>query len=82
MKENLPVSYQFEGIVSAWRVFHLSRTHKISSPLMKCESCLTSQVIAFNVNFACLDCGCSATRSLKFRESKGCFFCKCCAAAM
>ena len=56
--------------------------HLISSPLMICGSYLASRVIAFNVNFACLDCGCSATRFLKFWESKWRFFCKCCAAAV
>ena len=66
MKENLPVSYQFEGIGLPWRAFHSSRIHAISSPLMTCGSCIASCLIAFNVNFASLDYGCSATRSFKF----------------
>ena len=66
MKENLPVSYQFEGIGSHWRAFHSSRRLAISSPLMTYGNCLASSVIAVNVNFAYLDCRCSATGSLKF----------------
>ena len=66
MKENLPVSYQFEDTGSLWRAFHASRKNAISSPLMTCGSCLASRVIVSNLNFGCLDCGCSERRSLKF----------------
>ena len=66
MKENLPTSYQFEGIGSPWRAFHSSQRQAIASSLMTCGNCLASRVTAFKVNFARPDCGCSATRSFKF----------------
>ena len=73
MKENLPTSYQFEGIGSPWRAFHSSQRQAIASSLMTCGNCLASRVTAFNVNFACPDCRFSAQDPLNFENPKEAF---------
>ena len=71
-KENLPVSYQFEGIGSTWRALHSTRKHAISSPLMTCESCLVSRVMQDAVQ----------QDPLNLENPKEAFSAPCCATAM